>query len=150
MKTPVLLLLTVTLLSGCVSATVQGHLYPLQGPLATRSPVPILPMSLHTGIGIPVTVSATLDTGEVCNGVVARVAKDDPTASSMAAQWDTIYGQGFFVAHVLGSYSYGRGVLTGATGTRVSLEFYESTAEDINTAAGIAQDNRGNLYKVTF
>jgi hypothetical protein len=42
----------------------------------------------------------------------------------MVAVWDTIYGHGFYVAHVLGTPQFARATLTGDKGTTVELEVY--------------------------
>ena len=148
MKTPALMLLIATLLSGCV---VAGHLYPIQGPLASQSPPPILPMTLTGATPNSGTLTVTLQGAEVCKGNWALVHQDDPSASLMAAQWDEIYGPGFFVANVLGSQGFARGALTGTRGSTVNVEFF-GLKPGGGTAAvvGIAQDSKGNLYKLTF
>jgi hypothetical protein len=149
MKASALMLLTAILVSGCTTR-VPGHLYPLRGPLAAQNPPPILAVSLHGGLAAPLVISTTLENGDVCKSRVTRVRKADTSANQMAAQWDSVYGQGFFAAHVLGNYSFARSALTCPGGTTVSLQFYEARAEDIQTAAGVAQDSKGNLYKLTF
>jgi hypothetical protein len=136
-----LALLTATLLTGCAMA---GHLYPVQGPLATRAPLPIFNIEIDLNDS---SMSATLQNGEVCKGNWAQLRRDDPSANRMSAQWDAVYGQGFFVAHILGSGSLGRGLVTGPQGTTLNVETFNPTAADFK---GIAQDNKGNLYKMTL
>jgi hypothetical protein len=136
-----LALLTATLLTGCVMA---GHLYPVQGPLASRTPLPIFNIGVDLNAG---SMSATLQNGEVCMGPWAQLLRDDPSANRMSAQWDAVYGQGFFVAHVLGSFALGRGLLTGPQGTTLNVETFNPTAGDFK---GVAQDDKGNLYKMTL
>ena len=148
MKTPALMLLIATTLSGCM-IVVPGHLYPIQGPLANQAPPPVLPMTL-SGIYYSGTLSATLQGGEVCKGGWTQVRQDDPSANKMAAQWDAVYGQGFFVANVLGNPVFARATLTGTQGTTVSVEFYDPQPGNVTTVVGIAQDSKGNLYKVTL
>ena len=148
MKTPALMLLIATLLSGCV-IMVPGHLYPIQGPLASQNPPPVLPMTLN-GVLNSGSLTATLQGGEVCKGSWTQVHQDDPSANKMAAQWDAVFGQGFFVANVLGNPVFLRATLTGTQGTTVNVEFYEPNPANITTAVGIAQDSKGNLYKLTL
>jgi hypothetical protein len=140
-----LLLLTVVTLSGCATA----HLYPVQGPLAAQTPPPIYKMTV-TGALNSGTLSASLPNGEVCQGTWALLRQDDPTANTMAAQWDLVYGQGFFVGNVLGSAQFARASMTGNEGTTLAVEFYKPGQGSALTIKGIAQDNKGNLFKLTF
>jgi hypothetical protein len=97
-------------------------------------------------------VSATLPDGEVCHGNLAKLAATDATSRSMEGDWDRVYGDGFFVATLLGK-ERGRAILAGSTGTCLQIEVYNprlnhgGTVRDIE---GVARDDKGNLYKVTF
>jgi hypothetical protein len=141
-------LLTVILLSGCM-VMVPGHLYPIQGPLASQTPPPIYKITL-SGVLNSGSLSATVDNGEVCQGNWTLIKQDDPTASQMTAQWDAVYGQGFFVAKVLGTPVFARAVLTSPKGATLNVQFYDPKPGDITAVVGIAQDSKGNLYKLTF
>src|ERR1700722_9232020 len=145
MKRLLLSLLTTALLGGCV--VLPGHLYPVAGPLSTQTPLPIFDITLSQP-GSQAIV-ATLQNGEVCQGVRIQILQNDPSATQMSAQWDLVYGQGFFVANVLGSKSLYRADLTGKSGTRLRGEFDLHTTPQTSSAKGIAQDNHGNVYKVT-
>jgi hypothetical protein len=68
----------------------------------------------------------------------APVALPQP---NLAAAWDAIYGQGFYLAHVLGN-QLGRANLTGSAGTAIQVEVFN--------ARGIAVDNKGDVYKLVF
>jgi hypothetical protein len=96
------------------------------------------------------TLSVTLQGGEVCKGSWSQVRQDDPSGNKMAAQWDAVYGQGFFVAHVLGNPVFARASLTCNQGSTLSLELYDPNPGNILTTVGIAQDGTGNLYKMTL
>jgi hypothetical protein len=138
-------LLTVTVLFGCATA----HLYPIQGPLASQTPPPIIKVSVNGALNSG-TVSTTLPNGETCQGAWGLLRQDDPTSNKMAAQWDLVYGPGFFVGHVLGSSQFARATLTGNQGTTLDLEFYKPGQGNATSIRGIAQDNKGNLFKLTF
>lgn len=152
-------LLCVSILSGC---TATARLYPVQGPLSTQTPPPVyvgkMTDGLHSG-----AFSAVLNDGEVFKGrweLVRRPnnAKDAaatgaPSAGSMSAEWDLVFGQGFYVAHVLGARLYGRAELTGSRGTILNVELYKSdnAKEDApGSVKGVAKDNKNNIYKVAF
>jgi hypothetical protein len=70
----------------------------------------------------------------------------------MPALWDTIYGPGFFTAHVSGAGLYANAVITGKLGTVYNLEFYSADAQPqrVSKIRGVAKDSANNLYKVVF
>jgi hypothetical protein len=106
----VVLALSVSVLSGCL-IMVPGHLYPVQGPLSTLPPAPIYAVVIN-GVGNSGTVSTTLGTRPL-TGSWSVLRPDDPSANSMAAEWDRVYGNGFFTANVLGTPLLARGALAG-------------------------------------
>ncbi len=67
----------------------------------------------------------------------------------MSAIWDTVYGQGYFVSHVLGKLYYARGSITGSRGTVLDVEFYKPDGESRHIF-GVAKDSKGNVYKMAF
>ena len=143
-----LVLLMTPLLSGCIVG-VPGHLYPVHGPLSAETPAPVYSVRF-SGIWKSGTMSATLQDGEVCSGSWAAVPQDDPSANRMAAEWDSVYGSGFFVANVLGKPVFARATLSGTKGTTLSVELYDSTPGTMASAEGVAKDNKGNIFKLTF
>jgi hypothetical protein len=73
--------------------------------------------------------------------------------NDMAAEWDTVYGSGFYVSHILGARLHAKATLVGNKGTNLNLEMYKSDSNKEETAAaikGVAKDDKGNIYKVTF
>jgi hypothetical protein len=130
----VLLLCAAVLVSGCAT----GHLYPVQGPLSALTPAPVYKVKMGNGDQI----SATVANGEVCNGTWLDLVQEDPTAREMAADWDLVYGKGFFLANVLGKAGVARSMLTCPKGLTVNVEF--------NSTQGVAKDSNGNVFKLTF
>ena len=139
--------ISASLLSACVIA-VPGHLYPVEGPLTSVTPVPVYTLRI-SGIGNSGTLSAKLD-GQPLRGSWSPVAPADPSANSMAADWDRVYGAGFFTAYVLGTNIFAHGTLAGQGDTTLALQFIDSPNDMLVRARGVATDNRGNLYKLTF
>ncbi len=143
-----------SLLVGC-SAT--ARLYPVQGPLMSQSPVPVFTGKL-TGIVNEGSVSFLLANGEVCKGQWTRVAPvkssqgaqsiPAPASTDMPAIWDQIYGPGYYTAHVLGTSLHAQAVITGTSGTVLTVEFYRPDA--VPQELGVAKDSHGNIYKMTF
>ena len=158
----VVVLSCVSVLAGC-SAT--ARLYPIQGPLSTQTPPPVY-VAKMTGAFASGDFSATLNDTEICKGRWAQVSRPkasidtaaaatNPPAENMSVEWDTVYGQGFYVAHVLGARLYAKAVLTGDKGTVLNVELYKPDVPDHNnspaaTIRGVAKDNHDNVYKVAF
>jgi len=158
MKAKLVALLPALVLSGCVTLHAEGHLYPVQGPLTADAPIPVYKLTLsdRTLVGANVSfrsgdgISATVGDGEICQGTLQELSSDDPTVRSMEADWDRVFGQGFFVANVLGIYAE-RSTLIGSNGTQITLQMYNKTPiSGVLTIVGVARDNRGGLYKITF
>jgi hypothetical protein len=152
MKGSLLLLLTSSLLAGCPSnilVRVPGHLYQIQSSLSAQTPVPTYKVIIG-GVGNSGTMTATLQDDEVCSGKWAPLRQDDPSASKLSAVWDRVYGQGFFVANILGGSGAYRAVLAGNKGTTLTVEFYGLNAARMSDVRGVAQDNNGDVFKLTF
>jgi hypothetical protein len=151
------LLVLVTVLTGCVSLSVPGAFSPVRGPLSKQSPATPAYTAKMSGL-FSGTISVDLANGEVCAGTWSFVSKTapantDPSAGTaapadMAADWDFVYGAGFYVAHVVGNQLYARATLTGNIGTVMYVELSNETNTRGNTK-GVAQDNKGNLFKVS-
>ncbi len=153
-----LLLLCVFALSGCATA----RLYPVQGPLATQTPPPVY-VAKMSGAFYSGSFSVVLANGEVCKGRWAQVPRPNSSNAAataaaaspdnLSAEWDTVYGTGFYVANVLGTRLYARAVLTGNRGTTLNVELYKPDKVEnttIGAIKGVAKDDKGNIYKVAF
>ncbi len=147
MKQIIQLLVALTMLGGC-AVMVPGHLYPVQGSLASAAPPAIFNVTFSSVLNSG-TLSATLQGGETCTGRPAPVPQNDPSVSASSADWDRIYGEGFFVANILGNHDLNRAVLAGNKGTTLNVEFVGG-AGNMAHAKGIATDNKGNIFKLTF
>jgi len=152
-----LALLTVGILSGGITTSAQ-KLYPVEGPLAAHSPAPVYTVNKIAISGIESLskkISVDLANGEVASGIwtiekrassadtqMPGTAASYPPQPNLAFAWDTVYGQGFYVARVLGG-EIGQAVLKGNKGTIIQLEFLYR-----NRTFGVAVDNKGNIYKL--
>jgi hypothetical protein len=145
-------------LTGCAT----GRLYPIKGPLSAQTPPPIY-VANFKGAFNSGDFTVTLGDGEVCKGRWQTIhrpknAKESAAMSSapdnsLSAEWDIVYGPGFYVAHVLGARLYAHATLTGSKGTTLNVEMYKpNSEEDTTTAAikGVAKDNKDNIYKLAF
>jgi hypothetical protein len=131
------------LLTGCVKGV---KLLPVQGPLSTKASPPGLFV-----VNTPPTFTVTLEDGEDCKGDGSDYTVGTVSESPLAGEWDTVYGRGFFVEHVLGK-SVRRTLLTCKRGATVLVENGQITPEAKASPLGIgvAKDSRGNVFKLTL
>jgi hypothetical protein len=153
MKARVALLIgAVSLLSGCTGV---GRLYPVQGPLATQTAPPVFAARI-TGILNSGHISVNLANGEVCTGPWALVSRAPtsgapPASVDWARVWDTVYGNGYYTANVLGARLHVRSTLTGSKGTTLDVEMYRRDIPGAMTEIhGVARDSSGNIYKLVI
>jgi hypothetical protein len=159
MKTKLsLLIVLVSLMSGC---SAMGHFYPVQGPLSAQTPVPVY-TAKFTGAFNSGNISVDVGSGQTCSGRwVAGHAEPASTGSTngansnnLAAEWDTVYGQGFYVAHVLGARLFARAQADCGKGVTLSIEMYrrDNPTEEVTPIEirGVAKDTMGNIYKVVI
>jgi hypothetical protein len=154
-----LILLGILSTLGC---TRTARFYPVQGPLVSQTPLPVPTAKVSFGIN-PGNLSVVLTDGEVCKGHWVPVKRGEvpartdsapgSTAIAMQADWDAVYGAGFYTAHVLGSKYYARTTATGDRGTVLHVEMYRPENAEGNLIAavkGVARDNRENVYKLVL
>jgi hypothetical protein len=152
------ILLGISVLSGCV----RGRFYPVQGPLSTQTPVPVF-KAKASGPFNSGNISVVLSDGEVCKGrwngteafpiPTGAGPASAPATNEMASVWDAVYGQGFYLAHIVGNKDFARGIASGNRGTVLNVEMYRVTdkrPEDTTLFKGVAKDNKGNIYKVVL
>jgi hypothetical protein len=69
----------------------------------------------------------------------------------MISSWDTVYGQGFYVSHIVGGRGfYAQAVVTGNRGTVLDMEIYGIGTPDQSGPIGVAKDNKDNVYKMVW
>jgi hypothetical protein len=75
---------------------------------------------------------------------------------NLSAEWDAVYGSGFYTAHVLGAHLFVRTTLTGKQGGSLQVEMIsqpvETGAKDVAAPniSGVARDEKGNVFKVAL
>jgi len=150
-------MLLLPMMLGC-SATFR--LYPVHGPLSAQTPLPVFPGKL-TGLVNTGGISFVMPDGEVCKGRWTRVVPtkapngaatvNTPATNGMASVWDAVYGSGFYVSRVLGSYYYAHAAITETPGTVLNIEFYSADAGSKHIHIfGVAKDNKDNIFKMVF
>jgi len=152
-------LLCACFLSGCMRV---AHLYPVQGPLAAQTPPPIYTGRM-SGVIYSGSMSAKLANGEQFSGQwkaqsASALAKESKAGIvppfNLSAEWDAVYGPGFYTSHVLGAHLFVRTTLTGKLGGALQAEMISQPVETADAVApnisGVAKDEKGNVYKVAF
>lgn len=121
--------------------------YPVAGPMAAQ-PAPGPCMGYLNGL-FSGDVVVTLQDAEVFKGTWHPVAQNEMPSgdASLEQDWDFVYGQGFYRAHVLGIRLHLRAALTGSGGATGIVELYRPSEGAEPT--GVARDSLGNIYKVT-
>lgn len=139
------------------SSAFAQKLYPVEGPLASQTPQPVFSAKIRrpvfsVGPVFLLLKSWTITNGEVLEGKPKKVKTTSvnvpepdhnaPPQPNLAFAWDAVYGQGFFVAHILGK-EIGQGLFSGKKGTVLQVESYDGRN-------GVAVDNKGNIYKLVW
>jgi hypothetical protein len=138
------------------------RLYPVAGPAARQVPPPDFTAKLdliRKSKGIVLRQTG----GEAFQGTWTTVTityanlktpgapASYPPQPNLAFAWDLVYGQGYFLAHILGSKTVGQATATGSNGTILQLEFQaEKLGAPVDNIFGVAVDNKGNVYKVVL
>jgi hypothetical protein len=153
-KKPGLSLVLTLALFCTIGCSINGRFYPIKGPLAAQAPQPVF-AGKFTARPPYLDVTATLNNGEKATGSLLRVYPVPkgvtlPPPAPMQDQWDEIFGKGNYVATVLGQGQDAQGVLTGSGGTILNVEIHANGMGGGTTLVGVAQDNKGNLYKIAF
>jgi hypothetical protein len=145
----------------CLIATsadaVGQKLYPVQGPLAEQKPQPVFTGQVRHPIVSVGSMFMLLKSWKVADGEVLQgkpktvkatsidtppAGASDPPQPNLAYAWDAVYGQGFYVKHILGN-KIGQGVFTGGQGTVLQVE-------SLDGRTGVALDNKRNIYKMVW
>jgi hypothetical protein len=131
-------------IGGCAAGGI--HLYPVDASTDGQPPKPILSGTIIY-VGPTATISFHLPTGEKFSGPCA-FGSAAGVNDDLKAAWDSVYGQGDYVAHVVGSPTHCTAKLTGSRQTIFRLQAYNETAD--TPLKGIAEDSDGNIYKLAF
>jgi hypothetical protein len=149
MKSAILLAAVLATLGGC-AIMVPGHLYPVLGPLSKENRPPIYSVSLNGGISPSGSLVVHMAEGIMCSGAWNAVSQQDPSAQQMSAEWDEVYGSGYFVANVLGRRTFARSAPMCTDSEKLSLEFLVVHPGNPSSTIGVVKDGAGNVFKLTF
>lgn len=149
MKTAIPLIAMLATLGGC-AIMVPGHLYPVQGPLSKESSPPVYSVSVNGSFLPSGSLSVHMAQGVTCSGAWKTVSQNDSSAQQMSAEWDEVYGSGYFVANVLGKRTFARSAPTCTDSEHLSLEFLIVQPGNPSSTVGVVKDGAGNVFKLTF
>jgi hypothetical protein len=131
-------------LGGCVLA-VTGSFAPVRGPLAEQKPVASYPARMTGALSGQITL--TLPGNTACTGSWA-LRGPQQQSFDLSADWDLIYGAGYYSAHVLGVREFVRTTLSCTGGGLIRTELSNENNHRGNTR-GVAEDDHGNVFKVS-
>jgi hypothetical protein len=130
--------------AGCALGII--HLYPVESAAPGQPQKPILGGTI-TYVTAFATVSFKGPDGEKFSGPCA-FGSAAGVNDDLKAAWDSVYGQGDYLAHVVGSLGHCTAQLSGTKGTVFRLEAYNDAAQA--SLKGVAEDSNGNIYKVAL
>ena len=121
------------------------NLYPVQGPLASQRPLPVIAATADGILGNTGNLTMTMPNGEVCSGKWSSVAPQYAGSVSLFGQYGTAAG---FATGIQPGVNKGQAFLSCTLGTTVEAEFY--TGSGTASGYGIAKDSKSNVYKMLF
>lgn len=129
--------------AGC---STTANLYPIQGPLSARKPLPVIVAKANGITGNTGELTLTMPDGEDCKGKWSSVA---PTTGGVGTLF-TQYGAtaGFTFSGIQPGINKGQAFLTCDRGTTVEAEFF--TGSGTANGFGVARDSNKNVYKMLF
>ena len=147
-----LLCISIISLSACYRGT---HLHPVSGPATAESHVANIKVSgtFNSGTFIADLTEERVFHGDFCKGRwKAATQAMPPSANEMASVWDTVYGNGYYAAQILGAKRCARGSGACKDGGVLEAEIcqIENRQNRKTTKVGVARDNKNNIYRILF
>jgi hypothetical protein len=136
-------------ITGCGLGSTTADLFPIEGPLSKRTPVPSIRANVDGILGNTGTLRVALPDNEDCSGRWSSAAPTY-TAATSGSLW-SIHGSAAFSGHtaaIAPGVNRGEFFVTCAKGTTISGEFF--TGSGTANGYGVAKDSKGNVYKVLF
>jgi hypothetical protein len=134
--------------AGNVLGKFSFHLYPVKGPIAEGEAPPVISGSGSASFPGG-EQSFVFPDGERFSGKFLMLTPRQSEVSDLATTWDSVFGTGYYVAHVLGSSAWhGGATISGSNGTSLQLEEIREHEED--QVVGVAKDSKGNLFKIAL
>lgn len=137
-------MLVYALIGGC-ALQVGGSFSPVRGPLAEVKPAPNYPARM-TG-ALSGTISVNVPGDGSCAGSWSGTRKQ-PRTFDLSADWNLVYGPGYYAAHVLGDRLFVRTTLECSGGSVMRVEVSNEYNRPGYTH-GVAEDDHGNVFKIS-
>jgi len=134
-----------TVLGGCALLPVTGSFSPVRGPLADLKPTASYPAQMSGVLSGEIRVSLPGDGS--CTGPWS-LRGSQQQSFDLAADWDQVFGESYYTAHVLGVREFVRTTLNCTAGSVVHTELSNEKNKRGNTW-GVAEDDHGNLFKIS-
>lgn len=133
-----------------IGCSADVALYPIEGPLAQRTPLPVVHATAAGITGNSGEISLVTPDGETCNG---RWSSAAPQFAAVTSGYlvGTYGGRAGFSATTIGNVpgvNRGEAFIACSGGTTMQAEFF--TGSGTANGYGIAKDSRGNVYKMLF
>lgn len=144
------------ILAGCATA----RMYPVRGQLAAAMPAPVYTAKITNPPGSYSGKFSTVLNGEKFEATWHQVPRVVGSAASpnLSAEWNDVYGVGFYQNIVLPAQLYLRCEAKGDHGTTLDVEmYYNQTTSGMSRdepvdriLKGVARDSNGNVFKLVI
>jgi len=141
--------LALALTGGLAGCSTTARLYPVEGPLSSQIPIPVITATVSGITGNNGPIKMTMPDGATCAGEWSSAAASQVTSSS--GSLIGIYGATYFQGVSIGAgkgQNPGRAIANCSDGNQVDVEFV--TGAGTATGFGIARDRRANVFRVLF
>ena len=131
------------LTAGC---STTANLYPVQGPLASQIPLPVIVATANGITGGTGSIALRMPDGEECAGKWSSVAPTMAGTGTLFTQYGSMIG--FTYSGIQPGVNKGQAFMTCSHGTTLEAEFF--TGSGTANGYGIARDSNKNVYKMLF
>lgn len=133
-------------LAGC---STTARLYPVEGPLSSQVPIPVITATVSGITGNNGPIGMTMPDGSTCSGEWSSAAASQVSfgSGSLIGTYGATYFQGVTIGAGKGQ-NPGRAIANCSDGNQIEVEFV--TGAGTATGFGIARDRRANVFRVLF
>ena len=136
--------------AGALSAcSTTARLYPVEGPLSTQVPIPVVQASVNGIMGNNGPITMMMPGGVNCVGEWSSAAASQVAygSGSLLGTYGATYFSGVSISPGRGQ-NPGRAIANCTDGNQIDVEFV--TGAGTATGFGIARDKRGNVFRLLF
>ena len=135
------------IVAGC---STTAYLYPVSGPLSKSAPPPVLTANVNGITGNTGTGSLVLPDGETCDGRWSSAAPNysSSVSGTLWGLYGSVVGFSGTATGIAPGVNRGEAFFVCGKGTTIKAEFF--TGSGTANGYGVAEDNRGNVYRMIF